>query len=68
MLHTGIAWEDLPREYGYRFRGDVLAAAAGLAAGRRVGCAASKLLVKLNAAGKIDWSRAVVDASHVRAL
>ena len=27
-----------------------------------------KLLVKLNAAGAIDWSRAVVDGSHVRAL
>jgi hypothetical protein len=27
-----------------------------------------KLLVKLNAAGKIDWSRAAVDASHIRAL
>ena len=27
-----------------------------------------KLLVKLNAAGKIDWSRASVDASHIRAL
>ena len=27
-----------------------------------------RLLVKLNAAGAIDWSRAVVDGSHVRAL
>ncbi len=27
-----------------------------------------KLLVKLNAVGAIDWSRAAVDGSHIRAL
>jgi hypothetical protein len=38
VLHTGIAWEDLPREYGW-LRGDVLATTAHLAEGRSVGCA-----------------------------
>jgi len=27
-----------------------------------------QLLAKLNAAGALDWSRAVIDSSHVRAL
>ena len=27
-----------------------------------------RLLVRLNAAGQIDWSRAAVDSSHVRAV
>jgi hypothetical protein len=27
-----------------------------------------RLLIKLNTAGVIDWSRAAVDGSHVRAL
>jgi hypothetical protein len=51
-----------------RLRGDVLAAAADLAAGRRWEALHHKLLVKLNAAGKIDWSRADADSSHIRAL
>src|SRR3954464_10865786 len=39
VLHTGIAWEDLPHEYGY---GSGVTAAARLAAGGRVGRAASE--------------------------
>jgi hypothetical protein len=27
-----------------------------------------RLLTRLNAAGAIDWSRAAVDGSHIRAL
>lgn len=27
-----------------------------------------ELLRRLNAAGRIDWSRGIVDASHIRAL
>jgi transposase len=42
VLHTGIAWEDLPCEYGYGSGGHLLAAAADLAEGRCVGCAAPK--------------------------
>src|SRR5215211_6744341 len=50
VLHTGIAWEDLPQQDGVW---DALH---------------QRLLVKLNAVGAIDWSRAAVDGSHVRAL
>jgi transposase len=68
VLHTGIAWRDLPQEYGY---------GSGVTCWRRLRDwqAASvwdalhqKLLIKLNAEGAIDWSRAAVDGSHVRAL
>ena len=68
VLHTGIAWEDLPQEYGY---------GSGVTAWRRLrdwqqagvwDALHHKLLVKLNAAGALDWSRAAVDGSHVRAL
>ena len=68
VLHTGIAWEDLPREYGY---------GSGVTCWRRLrnwqqagvwDALHQRLLVKLNAAGKIDWSRAAADASHIRAL
>jgi transposase len=68
VLHTGIAWEDLPQEYGY---------GSGVTAWRRLRdwqqagvweALHQRLLVRLNAAGAIDWSRAAVDGSHVRAL
>ena len=63
VLHTGIAWEDLPQEYGY---------GSGVTAWRRLRdwqaagvweALHQRLLVKLNAAGAIDWSRASVDGS-----
>ena len=47
---------------------DLPAEAAGLARGRGVAAAARMLLAELNAAGALDWSRAVIDGSHVRAL
>jgi len=68
VLHTGIAWEDLPQEYGY---------GSGVTCWRRLrdwqqagvwDALHHKLLTKLNAVGAIDWSRAAVDGSHVRAL
>jgi transposase len=68
VLHTGIAWRDLPLEYGY---------GSGVTAWRRLrdwqaagvwDGLHQQLLVKLNAAGAIDWSRAAVDGSHIRAL
>ncbi len=68
VLHTGIAWEDLPKEYGY---------GSGVTCWRRLRdwqaagvweALHQRLLVKLNAAGAINWSRASVDGSHVRAL
>jgi transposase len=67
VLHTGIGWEHLPPELGY---------GSGMTAWRRLHQwhAAGVwvqlhrvLLERLNAAGEIDWSRAVIDASYVQA-
>src|SRR3954465_3923884 len=61
VLHTGIAWEDLPQEYGW---GGGVAAWRRLRDGRRAGLGAAlpqPLLPRLNAVGAIDWSRAAVD-------
>jgi transposase len=68
VLHTGIAWEHLPRELGF---------GSGMTCWRRLrdwqaagvwSALHELLLARLQAAGEIDWSRAVVDSSHVRAL
>jgi len=67
VLVTGIAWRHLPRELG----------CSGVTAWRRLRDwqqagvwerAHRALLGRLNSAGAIDWSAAVVDGSHVRAL
>jgi len=68
VLHTGIAWEDLPQEYGY---GSGVTCWRRLRSWQQAGvwdALHRKLLRRLNAAGKIDWSRAAADASHIRAL
>ncbi len=52
---------------GLRLGHDVLAAVAGLAGGGVFDRLHEVLLAELNAAAAIDWSRACVDASHVRA-
>jgi transposase len=68
VLHTGIAWEDLPAEYGY---GSGVTCWRRLREWQRAGvwdALHQQLLTELNAAGRIDWSRAAVDGSHVRAL
>lgn len=68
VLHTGIAWEDLPCEYGY---GSGVTCWRRLREWQRAGvwdALHHELLTELNAAGAIDWSRAVIDGSHVRAL
>jgi transposase len=68
VLHTGIAWTDLPAEYGY---GSGVTCWRRLRAWQRAGvweALHQTLLVELNAAGAIDWSRAAVEESHVRAL
>jgi len=68
VLHTGIAWEDLPTEYGY---GSGVTCWRRLRDWQKAGvweALHQRLLKKLNAAGAIDWSRAAVDGSHVRAL
>ena len=68
VLYTGMPWEFLPQELGY---------GSGMTCWRRlrdwteVGVwqqLHEVLLAKLNAAGLIDWSRAAIDGSHVRAL
>ncbi len=68
ILKTGIGWEDLPPEMG---------CGSGMTCWRRLRewQAAgvwqrlhAVLLAKLQGAGQIDWSRAVVDSASVRAL
>ena len=67
VLITGIGWEDLPQELEFD---------SGMTWWRRLrdwqeagvfDRLHQHLLAELNAAGQIDWSRACVDASHVRA-
>ena len=67
VLYTGIGWEDLPQELGF---------GSGMTCWRRLrdwteagvfDRLHQALLAELNAASLIDWSRACVDASHVRA-
>ena len=68
VLKTGIPWEYLPLEMGC---GSGMTCWRRLRTWQKAGvwdALHQKLLVKLNAAGKIDWSRASVDASHIRAL
>lgn len=67
VLFTGIGWEDLPQELGF---------GSGMSCWRRLrdwqetgvfDQLHEVLLAELNAARQIDWSRACVDASHIRA-
>src|ERR1700691_5219766 len=67
VLFTGIAWRHLPAELGC----SPATAHRRLAAWQKSGVwerLHSELLRRVNAAGKIDWSTAVVDGSHIRAL
>ncbi len=68
VLTTGIGWEDLPQEMG---------CGSGMTCWRRLQewqaagvwqRLQDVLLAKLQHADQIDWSRAVVDSSPVRAL
>lgn len=68
VLRTGIQWEHLPQELGF---------GSGMTCWRRLRDwneagvwqrLHEVLLAELNAAARLDWSRAVVDSSHVRAL
>ena len=67
VLSTGIGWDRLPQQLGY---------GSGVTCWRRLRdwTAAGVwdqlhqvLLTELHAADQLDWSRAVADASHVRA-
>ena len=68
VLKTGIGWEDLPQEMG---------CGSGMTCWRRLRDWQAAgvwqqlheiLLAKLQGADQIDWSRAVVDSSPLRAL
>ena len=68
VLQTGIPWEYLPQEMG---------CGSGMTCWRRLRewqeaavwqQLHELLLAKLNEADRIDWSRAAIDSSHVRAI
>jgi transposase len=67
VLHTGIQWEFLPQQLGF---------GSGMTCWRRLAewneadvwrRLHALLLAELHQAGRLDWSRAVIDSSHVRA-
>ncbi|WP_443070387.1 IS5 family transposase [Streptomyces sp. QHH-9511] len=67
VLHTGIQWEYLPQELGF---GSGMTCWRRLAAWNEAGVwdrLHAVLLTKLRSAKQLDWSRAVIDSSHVRA-
>ncbi len=67
VLYTGIGGEDLPQELGF---GSGMTCWRRLRDWQEAGVFAKLhevLLAELNAAAAIDWSRACVGASHVRA-
>nr|WP_217569467.1 IS5 family transposase [Streptomyces sp. GbtcB7] len=67
VLHTGIQWEYLPQELGF---GSGMTCWRRLAAWNEAGVWDQLhvlLLEKLRSKDKLDWSRAVIDSSHVRA-
>ena len=68
VLKTGIGWEDLPAEMG---------CGSGMTCWRRLRDwqadgtwqrVHAELLRRLDEAGRIDWSRAAIDSSSVRAV
>lgn len=67
VLHTGIQWEFLPQELGF---GSGMTCWRRLAEWNAAGVwqrLHELLLAELHSAGKLDWSRAIIDSSHVRA-
>jgi transposase len=68
VLHTAIPWEFLPQELGF---GSGMTCWRRLAQWHEAGVwqrLHELLLAELHAAGKLHWSKAVVDGSHIRAL
>jgi transposase len=68
VLKTGIGWEDLPQELGW---GSGMTCWRRLRDWQKAGVwekLHKELLRRLHAAERIDWSRAVVDSSSVRAV
>ena len=67
VLATGTGWERLPQELGF---GSGMTCWRRLRAWQAAGVWArlhALLLAELRAAGELDWSRAVVDASYIQA-
>jgi transposase len=66
VLKTGIAWEDLPQELGCSWRTCLRRLQEWNQQGvwRRVH---AHLLARLHGAGRINWSRALLDSSSVKA-
>jgi transposase len=68
VLRTGIPWEDLPLEMGC---GSGMTCWRRLRDWQKAGVwekLQDVLLAKLNAADRLDWSRAAADSSSVRAV
>jgi transposase len=68
VLYTGIPWEFLPQELGF---GSGMTCWRRLRDWQQAGVwqrLHEALLAELNAAGALDWSRVVIDSSHVRAV
>jgi transposase len=68
VLRTGMAWEDLPQELGC---GSGMTCWRRLAEWQRLGVwdrVHAKLLERLRGADRINWSRAAVDSTSVRAV
>jgi transposase len=68
VLQTGIPWEYLPQEMGY---GSGMTCWRRLREWQEAGVwqrLHELLLAKLHEADRIDWSRAAIDSSHVRAF
>jgi len=67
VLYTGISWTHLPAELGF---GSGVTCWRRLDEWQKAGVwerLHAVLLARLRAAGEIEWSRAVADASHVQA-
>jgi transposase len=67
VLHTGIAWRHLPLELGF---GGGSTCYRRMVEWQRAGVwerLHALLLAELRAAGELEWTRAVADASHVQA-
>ena len=67
VLHTGIAWQQLPAELGF---GSGVTCWRRLDEWQRAGVwerLHALLLARLRAAGELEWSRAIADSSQVQA-
>jgi transposase len=67
VLHTGIAWTQLPAELGF---GSGVTCWRRLDEWQRAGVweqLHALLLARLRAAGELEWSRAIADSSQVQA-